>query len=635
MARAKFNKPSNAVDGSEQGSSSVVNAYSDNFDAKLKAEKKLIDATYKYRATLEAKFNKESEKGLKKINDSVYKYEQALKKKLAKESNEELIEAYREAAKIGGATMSQKMAVVAHDFKKGIKEAGAHLGKSLQGTVDSMASTVDNYISTWTQYTSSINTRLQGTNNNFEKISGLLSKNLVGNQFVKQTKVLENLSSLVNKGISYNVEQRAFLASVADKIATTFDVANGTLLRIVRLQQQDSTVARMGMSSSLNKFLNSFAQDTSYLSEGYESTESALLEAISQLGTSRGAEFEYVVQKWLGSLSSVGFSSNTINSLAEGLGYLGSGNVSALQSNEALQNLIVAGANKAGLSYGSLLTGGVDASTANQLLQGIVSYAQEISSASANNQVVRSQYANLFGMTISDMTALLQLSSKDLVNISKNMLTYSQMIGETESQLATVGERTSLAERIQNVYDNVMMSAAGGIANSAGTYATWLVTNLVEQATGGINIPSIFALGTGTDLNTTVTRLMKTGIMGYSLLGQVGNIVSALGNSGQLSLGGWGASDFTQRGTGFTGIKTGARLTTSMATQVGNAGGSDIATSIVDQANKEAESKIEGKGKDTAEHIKTIVDILNNLINGANSMHVVVDNYGLTNYGGM
>ena len=87
MARAKFNKPSNAVDGSEQGSSSVVNAYSDNFDAKLKAEKKLIDATYKYRATLEAKFNKESEKGLKKINDSVYKYEQALKKKLAKESN--------------------------------------------------------------------------------------------------------------------------------------------------------------------------------------------------------------------------------------------------------------------------------------------------------------------------------------------------------------------------------------------------------------------------------------------------------------------------------------------------------------------------------------------------------------------
>lgn len=637
MAKTTLNdKASNAVDGSNTGSSSVTSAYASSYNAKLAEDKKRIDAEYKYRLALEKKFNKEVEKDKKKIDDSLSKYRKALDKKLSQDANEELIEAYREAAKIGGATMSQKMAVVAHDFKKSIKEAGANLGKSLYDTVDKAANTVDNYISTWTQYTSSINTRLQGTNNNFEKISGLLSKNLVGNQFVKQTKVLENLNSLVEKGISYNVEQRAFLASITDKIATTFDVTNATLLRIVRLQQQDSTVARMGMSSSLNKFLNAFAQDTSYLSEGYATTENALLEAISQLGTSAGTEFEYVVQKWLGSLSSVGLSTSTTSSLAEALGYLGSGNISALQSNEALQNLIVAGANKAGLSYGDLLTGGLDAQRANQLMQGIVSYAQEISSATANNQVVRSQYASLFGMTISDMTALLQLSSKDLVNISKNMLTYSQMVGETESQLATVGERTSLAERIQNVYDNVMMTTAQGIANSASTYATWLVTNLVEQATGGINIPSVFALGSGTNLNTTVTRLMKTGIMGYSLLGQVGNIVSALGNAGQLSLSGWGASDVTQRGTGFTGIKVGTRLTTSMATQIGNAGGSDIATSIIDQANAEAKKEaVKGEEITSADHLEAIANILQRVIDGSNQMHVVVDDYGLTHFGGM
>lgn len=621
--------------GEDTKGSSVTEQYAGYTSAKIADEKKVLDSIYKYRLALEKKFNKQNEADLKKINANLSKYEAALRKKLDKDSSEDLIEAYREAAKIGGATMSQKMAIVAHDFKKGIKEAGANLGKSLQGAADKAASTVDSYISTWTQYSSSINTRLQGTTNTFEQISKTLNKNLTGNQFVKQTKVLENLNSLVEKGIAYNVEQRAFLASITDKIATTFNVTNSTLLRIIRLQQQDSTVARIGMSSSLNKFLNAFAQDTSYLSEGYESTESALLEAISQLGTTAGTEFEYVVQKWLGALSSVGFSSNTTSSLATALGHLGSGNISALQSSESLQNLIMMGANRAGLSYGDLLTGGLDAQRVNRLMQGIVSYAQEISSTTANNQVVRSQYANLFGMTISDMTALLQLSSKDLVNISKNMLTYSQMVGETESQLATVGERTPLAERIQNVYDNIMLTTAAGIANNAGTYATWLVTNLVEQATGGINIPSVFALGTGVDLNTTVTQLMKTGIMGYSLLGQVGNIVSALGASGRLSLSGWGASDITQRGTGFTGIKTGSRLTTSMATQVGNAGGSDIATSVVDQATAEAEKKIKGEEVTTADHIETIMTLLQSVIDGPKQMHVIVDDYGLTHYGGI
>nr|DAU00298.1 MAG TPA: hypothetical protein [Bacteriophage sp.] len=41
---------------------------------------------------------------------------------------------------------------------------------------------------------------------------------------------------MVDLGINYNLEERAFLATISDKVATTFDAANGTLLRLIRLQ---------------------------------------------------------------------------------------------------------------------------------------------------------------------------------------------------------------------------------------------------------------------------------------------------------------------------------------------------------------------------------------------------------------
>ena len=82
---------------------------------------------------------------------------------------------------------------------------------------------------------------------------------------------------------------------------------------------------------------------------------------------------------------------------------------------------MVAASSRAGLDVGSLLTGGVDATTANSLFSSIIRLGQDI--ARTDNMVVKSQYANLFGMTISDLTSLLNLSSKDLVSIGKTWYT--------------------------------------------------------------------------------------------------------------------------------------------------------------------------------------------------------------------
>jgi hypothetical protein len=53
---------------------------------------------------------------------------------------------------------------------------------------------------------------------------------LAASPFVKYTDMLGKVEELVDKGVAYNVEQRAFLASITDKIATTFDAFDSNLL---------------------------------------------------------------------------------------------------------------------------------------------------------------------------------------------------------------------------------------------------------------------------------------------------------------------------------------------------------------------------------------------------------------------
>ena len=82
---------------------------------------------------------------------------------------------------------------------------------------------------------------------------------------------------MVSQGIAFNVEQRAALDVMKDKIATTFDAANGTLLRLVRIQEQDTTAGRLGMESALTAFLNNMYQTTEYM-EGIAKTVKGNLE---------------------------------------------------------------------------------------------------------------------------------------------------------------------------------------------------------------------------------------------------------------------------------------------------------------------------------------------------------------------
>ena len=123
-------------------------------------------------------------------------------------------------------------------------------------------------------------------------------RNVAGiSPLIKQESVVSNLEKLVGQGISFDVEQRAFLETIKDKIATTFEAADGTLLRLVRIQQQDTTAARLGMESALTSFLNNMYETTEYMQSVAKSVRNSLKEAESLMGAKSAAAFEYQVQK--------------------------------------------------------------------------------------------------------------------------------------------------------------------------------------------------------------------------------------------------------------------------------------------------------------------------------------------------
>ena len=563
--------------------------------------------------------------------------------KTAKQIRDEQYDAAIENSKIEAASSENlrgKLAASAKAFSASVKKAGLETAEKLINGALNLGAAFDKgieeYAHMYGQYSSKINARLQTFDRHegeaFNSLSKLVRKNLAASPYIKQEEMLQSLNSLIDQGISYNVEQRAFLATVTDKIVTTFNALDTTLLRMVRLQQMDTTQARMGMEAQLTKYLNSTYQDTSYLNGLYDTVTENLFEASSQLGRNASIELEYVVQKWLGSMSSVGVGDAFLSSISQGLGYLGSGNVDALSGNSSLQNLLVMAANRSGVDYSGILSQGLNADTANKLLSGIASYVREISQS--NNQVVRSQYAQIFGMTLSDMTAMLNLSSKDLASISQNMLSYGDTIRELESQLSDVGSRMHISQMIENVFDNFMTGVAGNIAGNAGSYVTWKVIDLVEKATGGIAIPTAGVMGNFVDLETTVTGLMKTGIVGMSVIGQIGSILKGLSSGGSLSLDTWAGEESTSRGSGFGAITSGYSKTTSTSAYIGSSSGDDIYSSSVTAAKDKAVEENKGNEDEEEPEIITLTKAILAVISEsgikiADNQMVTLSNYGL------
>ena len=505
-------------------------------------------------------------------------------------------------------------------FVQSLLDVGKNLKDNFKQAVAKVESGIESYASTIARYSAGIEARLQtGASNDAKLFDNLLYKvknNLNGNPFLKQGDMLDNLNELIQLGVNYNIEQRAFLQSMTDKIVTTFNAFDSNLLNLIRLQGADSTAARMGMEAALTKSFNDMFKDTSYLSTTYDSVSQALHETIATMGRDAGVEFEYVVQKWLGSLGSVGVSDSALTKLATAINYLGTGNVEALASDSAMQNLLTIASNRSGLNYSELLTNGLDAQNTNTLLRGIVDYVQEISET--DNNVVKQQFGQLFGMSISDMVGALNLNTNQLNKVQQTMLSYDKAVAETESQLSKVSDRMHISTMVENYFDNVMKSAAGDIANNAITYTMWKGLNLIEDLTGGIQIPAFSVMGNMVDLDTTVTALMKGGMAGISLIGRFLGSLDNLFSGSNMSLTAWGANEELTRGAGFGGTTSGYQVTQSKSATIVSTSGDDMADQAITAASEEGNEKISGAASEETATEKMLKAIMKAVIGSEN-----------------
>ena len=593
---------------------------------KLQLQKENAKKLVEYTVSLERQGGKLTEEQRQKVKA---KLEAAAKKKQAEEDKKAIKENLKlqregqialleEQAKLYNSEIKQKLIDGTLPLKEAFKSIGTTLAadtlkiangiKTVAGDVaKKMYESVNEMMKTYAKYQESINTRIQGTGLTFQSMQSNLLTTVGINPYIKTSVLLDNLQRLVEQGVAFNVEQRAFLETISDKIATTFDAANSSLLRIVRLQQQDSTASRLGMEAYMTRFLNNLFQNTEYLTNEFDSVTASLTEAISQMTTEMGVEFEYMVQKWLGSLSSVGLSSTTVNNLAQAIGYLATGDISGLEGS-SVQNLLVMAASRAGLDYGSIM-GRLSLEDTNSLLKSVVEYLSEI--GSTTNQVVRNQYAQTFGVSVSDLTAAKNIG-ESIGTIYNNVLSYVGSIEELQYQAGQIAGRTGIASMIENLAENFKYAFTSTIASSPGLGVLYKLATFSQELTQG-----------GTPIHMTGGATLENialGVLGgASIIGAIGDVINGLQStfnfaSALTRLGVSSQVASLVRGTGIGSRESG--FGTSQTAYLGGGGESVYETSLYQQGleNKKTLETYTGREEKTATDIYDVLTGKENIV---------------------
>lgn len=369
--------------------------------------------------------------------------------------------------------------------------------KSINSWVDEAAGVLANNVGR-------INAALEGTGQTYQNVTEDMVESLGLSRFVKQTDYISQIANLTSRGITYNVEQRALLETIKDKTVAAFESMDSSLLRLIRLRQQDLTATQFGLEAALRNTLNKVFKDSTYLRDLFSGIQSAVADAVVISGSRDVTEYSSVVQTWMGAMYESGVDSGMVTKLANAINALGSGNVSALASDSDIQRLILLSMDTVGMDYADILQQGLSSSDINDLLTAIVKYLTEIESNTKNNNVLTSSYTQLFGMSMADLQAF--------KNLSKNMgsLTYvdqGSALSMTKNELQALQstQRTLVNEQIDNAFANAKFTFGSSIAKDASSYMTWKVSNLmldvVEQVVnspiGKAPIIGTIAKGTG------------------------------------------------------------------------------------------------------------------------------------------
>ena len=514
------------------------------------------------------------------------------------------------------AKAKESIKYLAEDFKdnfgKNVEKLASSLQSSLSGQLDS---TINSYINNYQSMISS----LVGANKDWESITDNLNNALSANSLVRQENVYKNLTELIKAGISENVEQRAFLETISDDLNLLLDTQTGSLARLIRLQDASIAENRVAIEYSLREFLNQNYSTSEYIKDSYLKVADSISELQAINTTSIASSIESALQTWLGSYYSVGVSDSTISNLASAINSLGTGDLSNINSN--ISKLVMMGAATSGKSYGNLLTNGITAEDVSAIMSGITDYAKSIE----GNNVVRSQWASLFGLSISDLEALKNL------NIANNTQTVSSDINKLFDAYANFVPTTV---GLKNTFENLMFTTATNIASNDALYGSYFVTDILEKSGIGSALSSLGSSIASMGLKKTGGALQVAGTaINYSkLIPYLGGLLStvigdnALGNLGDRNS--VSSAYANLGGTLVAGASAGSSVTmtpkinTSVGTdipQVTEAAGDETSTDEYIRATSEIVSSIhDDLAGITGNSIKDIlIDIRNNMTSGS------------------
>lgn len=573
----------------------------------------------------------------------------SIKKGMSKKDQESIDNPYNFSKE----QLTNNLKDIKDEVKQGFKDSTSSLNAFGDTIVNAVAASrnffngiVDGTVSSISQYYGPIAASLEGVNGelkDFKSINNRLQLDIGLSSLVKQEAVLNSINNLVSQGITSDIESLGILTSIRDKTVSSFDVTNSDLRRLVRLNQQrgNLTAKQFGLADALKESFNSTFGDSSFLNSMFQSLTGTVLDAVSANANSGGTDstaFYSVLESWLGAMYESGVDTNTVSAIAQGINYLGSGNVQALSGNKQLQNLMLLSMDRAGLDYADILQRGLSDSNMNVLLSTIVDYLAEITSNTKENNVLQSSYANLFNMSVTDMTAIQNLSKSGYSALG---MTGANALAQASNELNKVASRTSAAEQINNVIDNAKYVFGSSIAENKLSYFTYKASNLILDSLDGLNrtaqgtgnsslmqkaVGKVFDNITGpVRLVTSLTYLgsLLPGVLGFGkgLLGSASSLLNGDGNNAlaqiisQSSSGGLYDGGGTSRGGVFSLTSSGA--TSSNALKQFTLTGSSQASGITDTTKWENDARAASEEED--ENVKILKEFEKTLMKAKDS----------------
>lgn len=492
------------------------------------------------------------------------------------------------------------------DATKEVSKTVIQLGKKLDSQINSTASFLEDKYG-------KVTAAIYGSGDSFREMADDIATSVIGSRFVKQTEVLTQIASLAEAGTAYNLEERAIVESLANKITPTFSSIDGSLLQLIRIAQNDVTMAQLGVETQLKRLLNNSFQDTQYLRNLYDSVTGDLLDAVSTKNANQTTAFNSTVQTWLGYMYESGVSSGVVEKLANALNMLGSGNVSGLEGSGDIQRLLLLSMKNAGQNYADILQTGLDADTVNTLMSSMVKYLNEIATTTENNKVLTSAYTDLFGMSMRDIQAMTTMIGKMGSISTVNSTAAARAIAADEQALA-IENRFLESEKINNMIDNSMYMWSQDMAMSAPKYLGWKGSMMMSDLADMLERSGI--------LSGVSTAARATAAAGMTVSGGAG-LVSVLGD--MLSGAFTDSNDWVDAIGAHGSIKGGGKMedrgqvasgkVKSSAKRANDAGSKSFLSAITGSVGDAWEAVADTGGKDTGKKAWNIAKGISGLLN--------------------